>query len=80
VASGDRRTSHRDRQPDARRSADADITRVRPHFADGHLVEGDPTNDVVVFIVNEPVTTHATIVLLGCEGISVASHPGFLEI
>jgi hypothetical protein len=32
-----------------------------------------------VFIVNEPLTTHATIVLLGCEGISVASHPGFLE-
>jgi hypothetical protein len=64
---------------DARRSADADIPRVQPHFTDGHLVEGDPTNDVAVFIVNEPVTTHATIVLLDREGISVANHPGFLE-
>lgn len=60
--------------------AGADIARVQLRFADGHVVEDDPTNDVAMFIVNEPVTTPATIVLLDRDGATVAEHPGFPEI
>lgn len=45
------------------------------HFADGHLVEGDPTTDLVVFILNKPVTTHATIVLSDREASASLTIP-----
>lgn len=60
--------------------AGADIARVQLRFADGHVVEDDATNNVAVFIVNEPVRTPATIVLLDRDGTSLAEHPGFPEV
>ena len=37
--------------------AGADIARVQLRFADGHVVEDDPSSDIALFIVNAPVQT-----------------------
>lgn len=58
----------------------ADIARVQLRFADGHVVDDDPTNDVALFIVNRPVQTPATVVLLDHAGGQIAEHPGFPDI
>ena len=60
--------------------AGADIARVQLRFADGHVVEDDPTNDVAVFIINQSVRTPATVVLLDRAGVRLAEHPGFPDI
>jgi hypothetical protein len=60
--------------------AGADIARVQLRFADGHVVEDDPTSDIALFIVNAPVQTPATVVLLDRGGETIAEHPGFPDI
>jgi hypothetical protein len=60
--------------------AGADIARVQLRFADGHVVEDDPTSDIALFIVNGTVQMPATVVLLDRAGGTIAEHPGFPDI
>ena len=57
--------------------AGADIALVQLRFADGRVVEDDPTHHIALFIINEPVKTPATIVLLDHAERTVAEHEGF---
>ncbi len=60
--------------------AGTNIARVQLRFADGHVIEDDPTNDIALFIANQPVRTPATVVLLDHAGGQIAEHPGFPDI
>ncbi len=60
--------------------AGTDIALIQLRFADGQIVEDDPTNAVALFIVNKPVRTPATVVLLDPAGDQIAEHPGFPDI
>lgn len=60
--------------------AGADVARIQLRFADGHIAEDDADSDIVLFIVNQPVRTPATVVLLNTAGDTIAEHPGFPDI
>jgi hypothetical protein len=60
--------------------AGAGIALVQLRLVDGRVVEDDPTHDIALFIINEPVKTPATIVLLDHAGGTVAEHEGFPDI
>lgn len=60
--------------------AGSNVARIQLRFADGHIVEDDPINDVALFIVNTPVRTPATVVLIDQEGGTIAEHAGFPDI
>jgi hypothetical protein len=60
--------------------AGADIARVQLRFADGRVAEDDATNDIALFIVNEPMWTPASVVLLDRAGETIAEHDGFPDI
>lgn len=60
--------------------AGRNVARIQLRFADGHVVEDDPTSDVALFIVNTPVRTPATVVLLDQDGGTIAEHAGFPDI